>query len=782
MTKTAKRSIIISAILAIIMCASLIAGATLAIFTSESKVNIAVTSGKVDVVATISDGLTLEHKYYNSTTDSYDTKDGFWGGSATLDEKAQTLTINHMVPMDKISFSINVENKSNVDVKYRTVIMCEEDDGLFEGLTVTIDEQSYEGRTTVGTWETLAVGADLDTVPVTIEMTEEKGNKYQDKTCTISYKVEAVQGNAKTTDAEENVYELYNALDLKWFQKHASEIKKVDGKVATVKLMKDIDLNGAEWTPINWTVNDGSVFDGQNHTISNFKITTADKKDLGLFGKTTGIYIKNLTIDNATVTGLGRVGAIVGQGLCTHIDKCNVKNSTITASPANNDDGDKAGAIAGQLSAEQSCSATNCTVEDCVITGSRDIGGLLGHANGTQYSTTTGWNVTNNSVKNTTVTNDRSVPAGSFAATEYNVGEIVGRYIGTLDESNKAFDVIITTIPAVWSVTAENISDYLDGAYGSLDGATLVLAAGDYGKLELGRATAYAGSNTQYYNTEAGFSGTPVSLAQLKSSHAYRYYVRTIKNLTIKAAEGATVNIAGLEMVSGHVYGKTGSPSKDYVIGDSTEDSNNSYNLAHKVSNLSFENLNFTSNCNIASSSAETTIDKVKFTGCTFTTNGTESTNGQALRFYNEGTSSLSNLTVEGCTFTNCYQGVYTFKVKGVTVKNCEFKNNTYDGHNAIAIQDNGGASAPFNHGKIVITGNTFDNIGSNVVKFGDVAGTSETDKMTITIQDNTATNSGHKIDNTIMEGMSFGSYIDYDISGNSWCKEPMNNELKDQD
>ena len=50
-----KRKIILSAILTIALCMSLITGATFALFTSESKVNIAINSGKVEMVANISD-------------------------------------------------------------------------------------------------------------------------------------------------------------------------------------------------------------------------------------------------------------------------------------------------------------------------------------------------------------------------------------------------------------------------------------------------------------------------------------------------------------------------------------------------------------------------------------------------------------------------------------------------------------------------------------------------------------------------------------------------------
>ena len=52
-------------------------------------------------------------------------------------------------------------------------------------------------------------------------------------------------------------------------------------------------------------------------------------------------------------------------------------------------------------------------------------------------------------------------------------------------------------VNGVWNVTPANAQDVLDGKYGSIDGTTIVLGKGDYGRLELGRATAYAGSNTE---------------------------------------------------------------------------------------------------------------------------------------------------------------------------------------------------------------------------------------------------------------------------------------------
>ena len=52
----------------------------------------------------------------------------------------------------------------------------------------------------------------------------------------------------------------------------------------------------------------------------------------------------------------------------------------------------------------------------------------------------------------------------------------------------------------VWkNVDSNNIQALLDGVYGPIDNMTIELSAGDYSKIEFGRATKYPGSNTDYY-------------------------------------------------------------------------------------------------------------------------------------------------------------------------------------------------------------------------------------------------------------------------------------------
>ena len=77
---------------------------------------------------------------------------------------------------------------------------------------------------------------------------------------------------------------------------------------AHYKLTADIDLGGEEWTPIGHYSTEASysaafqgVFDGDGHTVSNFKITKDNTPFLGFFGFVYQGTVKNLNITDATI-------------------------------------------------------------------------------------------------------------------------------------------------------------------------------------------------------------------------------------------------------------------------------------------------------------------------------------------------------------------------------------------------------------------------------------------------------------------------------------------------
>lgn len=108
------------------------------------------------------------------------------------------------------------------------------------------------------------------------------------------------------------------------------------------------------------------------------------------------------------------------------------------------------------------------------------------------------------------------------------------------------------------------------------------------------------------------------------------------------------------------------------------------------------------------------------------------------------------------CTFTNCFQSIYTYNIADIDITNNSFDTT---GHNAIAIQD----GAVCNHKKVVIENNTFANIGDRVIRFGTLGADTQ-----IVIKDNTAVNSGDS-DKSVIKATSLTDGITYDIANNDW-------------
>ena len=322
----------------------------------------------------------------------------------------------------------------------------------------------------------------------------------------------------------------------------------------------------------------------------------------------------------------------------------------------------------------------------------------------------------------------------------------------------------------VWkNVTPANVQDVLDGRYGSIDNTTIVLTAGTYGQLELGRATKYPGSNTKTHLLKS--TGlTECTIDQIKDEikahpgggYGTPYYIRTMKNVTIKAAEGATVTIGGIKMNSAHVFGENGNVKHDYVLDREVPDTNESFIVVYDASNLRFEGLTFTKVVDIENLREETSIDGVSFKNCKFNINNiTENkTEYYGIRFYSEfNNECLKNLVVDNCEFNGCRLAVYSHHIYNVSVTNSNFDTT---GHNAIAIQDSKGTC---DHGNVVITGNTFKNVGDRIIRFNNVG-----EDTTITISNNTSTNSGDS-DGEIIKATALPEGMEVTMTNNNWGK-----------
>lgn len=292
---------------------------------------------------------------------------------------------------------------------------------------------------------------------------------------------------------------------------------------------------------------------------------------------------------------------------------------------------------------------------------------------------------------------------------------------------------------AVVDVTAAQAQYVLDGAYGPIDGKTINFTESINDTLILGRASKYDGSKTVYrHGSHAGEALSYADFIAYKNQSVWTescYYERTVENVTFTANKGVTVK--NFEADGGaHIYAGT-APVYDYVrdTGSWVTEGSCYYKRAI-LKNITFKGLTFWAKTDINTSESTTVYDGFTFKDCTFDL-GTTADGNQAIRYYNENNNgNVKNLVVEGCTFKTCSQGVYTAHVKNVTVTGSTFDTT---GHNAIAIQDHEG---PCDHGKVVITGNTFKNIGDRIIRFNNVGiGT------TVTITGNTADGNSGKLD-----------------------------------
>ena len=319
-------------------------------------------------------------------------------------------------------------------------------------------------------------------------------------------------------------------------------------------------------------------------------------------------------------------------------------------------------------------------------------------------------------------------------------------------------------------VNRDNIQDYLDGKYGPIDGMTLVLAEGEYGRIEFGRATAYAGSNTKYYL--GGNESSPDAIKQDIVAHpnggaGKREYVRSMSTVTLKAADGATVTINGLVAFGGQVN-STKWYSRDFVADrdmSATENNNICYWIGQRWSNITFERLTFTDGVNIeAYGNKDTLIDNVKFDNCKFDVSDTDTNQTNCIRLNVDGNQAkANNLVVANCEFTDGYTAVLTDGMPNVTVTDSTFSGLT---RHAINPMMNYLPKAP-GYGKITVTGNTFKNMSTKADK-GTILRMGEVGEGTVfTIKNNTATE-GITLANSIKVN-SLADGITYNISGNNW-------------
>ena len=215
----------------------------------------------------------------------------------------------------------------------------------------------------------------------------------------------------------------------------------------TIFVTADIDATATVWAygigllqdPTNDAVPDDDsslnpfkgIFDGQGFTIKGLKIVSENVQQAGLFQCIEGATIKNLNLEDCTISGKGhRVAGIVARAFLDAdkdniIQNCNVINSTITCTADESADFSLIGGIAGTVNKTKiiGCAVNGCTINGTTRGGSgsqycNGAGGIVGRLNGVC------------SVLNCTVFGGTKVYGKAVG-----VGAIIGEFDNTTDKS-----------------------------------------------------------------------------------------------------------------------------------------------------------------------------------------------------------------------------------------------------------------------------------------------------------------------------------------------------------
>lgn len=276
-----KKKFLVTSVLVILMCASLIGGATFALFTSEQEVDIAVTSGKVDVEATIENLNTYSMENENATVGAFEN-----GGTAKFDD-SKALILENLTCGDKATFEVKIVNDSNINASYRirAYVEGELENALVIKATIDNKEVVLSDVQFVTDWVRFN-GKETIVVPMSVLLPLDCGNDAQGLSAKVTFAVEAVQANAAGTIYVDG--KSYESID---------EAIAVAGANGTIQISGSVQLQGIAGT--------SQVRDLQGVTIEGLDYATL--VFVNAEGSTTtgtcsfaNVNLKNLTVVDET--------------------------------------------------------------------------------------------------------------------------------------------------------------------------------------------------------------------------------------------------------------------------------------------------------------------------------------------------------------------------------------------------------------------------------------------------------------------------------------------------
>jgi len=253
----------------------------------------------------------------------------------------------------------------------------------------------------------------------------------------------------------EDPYQIWDANDMQAIGADANDWDKC------YKLMADIDLSaysGEEFAIIGCSgycysieLPFSGIFDGNDHTISNFTYSSTDKNYVGLFrfvnGEITNLGLINAEVDASTECRAA-VGSLVGLNRGT-ITNCYAEGSNLSVCR-----------IVGGLVGWNEGTITNCDTKEGRVIGDSSVGGLVGW----NYGTIIDCNATDNIIESRfvgggLVGGNFSTIIRCYATNNVTGNEAVGGLVGRNSKSS-----IITNSYAAGSIIGETSVGGLAGS------------------------------------------------------------------------------------------------------------------------------------------------------------------------------------------------------------------------------------------------------------------------------------------------------------------------------
>lgn len=695
--KNIKKTVLAS-VAAIGVSAALIGGATLALFTSEAGADLTITSGKVNVTAEV---VEESIKYYTMDQATETEKEDGWLGGSEGSYADGKFTLNNITPGAGLSFQLKITNNSTVDIKYQFKLtgknLSESEYNLIDAFKV-VAENDGEAIPFINT------GSEIATVWTAVEAGTQEDLGTYDVDIYLPW----------TTGKNYQGLECSLSIGVYAVQGNANVYDPVvpntewDGE--TINDLSDL-------MAFRNAVNEGDDMNGKTITlnedldlggIENWEpIGTSANPFRGTFdgGNKT---ISNVTVNYPEQDYVGFFGLLNG-----HVNNVTFKGAKVTGKAAVGvavGDSFNVGYISG------------VTVLNSSAAGLKNIGGIVGGG----YTHIEKCTVDGFTGVATPALNDKSV---------LDDGDKVGGIVGYSADSNYTMKNC--------TVKNANLTAYRD--LGSVAGA-------------------YNGANVLTQVTGLTVENVTLTVDHTVDAGSSAINVRQVIGRITVGPDSDTVNQKLLSTESVKDITIVGKGNVEMAGWNYNASTGRTDSFTGNIDGLTFKNIKFTAPACFHTSIADIKIKGVTFEECEFdlsNLNWETNTSAQAIHYYNENNNQkTTDLKVIGCTFTNCFQGVYTHHAVNVEVSGCKFESLK---HNAIAIQDH--VAAPISHGEIVITNNTFTNITERPIRFGHLD-----ENTTLTITGNVAKNAQDGA-GEVMKTKTFAEDIkaSANISGNDW-------------